>query len=168
MKLHKNRNTTSNENQNRPVQVLIYEQRNTAPSAPQLSQEIPSYNNATPINININNIERGIRGQMNKYESRTTIPASQQCGGVAPLTLETKGIAPKNDNIVPCPSKHSQDCIKLENNILLNKTPERTQDQIIINNNNISPLIIDRIGMLIKNTRQNERILRSNKINKND
>ena len=168
LKLHKNRNTTSNENQNSSVEVLTYEQGKTAPSAPQLSQVIPSYNNATPINININNIEESMENQINKYEARTTIPTSQQCRGIAPLNLVTQGTAPKNDNIAKSPPKHSQDCKKLENNILLNKTPERTRDQVIINNNNISPLIIDRIGMLINNTRQNERILRSNKINKND
>ena len=105
---------------------------------------------------------------MNKYGSIITI-ISQESRSIANLTLQhTQDAVPKNDNTALSLSKHSQNYITPGNNIILNKTPERIQDQVIINNNSISPMIKDRMDMLKKNTRNNHRKLRSNKVDKNN
>ena len=62
--------------------------------------------------MNNSNIEKIIQNQMNKYGNRTTIPTSQECRGIASLTLQrTQDATPKNYNTAPSPSKYSQDYI---------------------------------------------------------
>ena len=65
MKLHRYRNPENNEHQNRPIEVLTYEQEITAPSAPQLSQNIQLCSNITTVNINNSNIEKTIQNKIN-------------------------------------------------------------------------------------------------------
>ena len=69
MKLHRYRNPTSNEYQNIPVKGLTYKQRNTAPSAPQLLQDIPLVNNFSPENMN-NKVEIPANNQRNNYKNK--------------------------------------------------------------------------------------------------
>ena len=74
---------------------------------------------------------------------------------------------PINDNTAPSVPELSELQTPVGNENLLNKTPNRIQEQTNVNNNNISIVTVDEIDILISNSRLDHRKLRSNKIYKN-
>ena len=76
MKLHRYRNPANNELQNTSVEVLTYEQGNTAPSAPQLSQKTQLCSNITTVNSNIEKLYkiRCLPDILINLEKRRNIP----------------------------------------------------------------------------------------------